>query len=312
MFVAGRLLAMVVLLFILSALIFAGTELLPGDAATAVLGREATPQSLAAVREKLGLDEPAASRYFDWLSGLVHGDLGVSLTADRPVTELISGKLRNTIILAVLTLGLMIPLSLGLGLWSGMRADRPVDHVVSGVSLVFISVPEFVTGTLFAVVLAGALDVVPPISLVAPGASPLAEPDVLVLPVLTLLAASLAYSTRMVRAGVIEAATADYVQLARLSGVSERRVVWKHVLRNALAPAVQVIALTASWIFGGVIIVETVFQYPGLGQALVEAVAARDIPFVQSVAMLVAAIYIVTNIVADLLVVFLIPKLRTG
>jgi peptide/nickel transport system permease protein len=212
----------------------------------------------------------------------------------------------------VLTLGLMIPLSLGLGLWSGMRADRPVDHVVSGVSLVFISVPEFVTGTLFAVVLAGALDVVPPISLVAPGASPLAEPDVLVLPVLTLLAASLAYSTRMVRAGVIEAATADYVQLARLSGVSERRVVWKHVLRNALAPAVQVIALTASWIFGGVIIVETVFQYPGLGQALVEAVAARDIPFVQSVAMLVAAIYIVTNIVADLLVVFLIPKLRTG
>jgi peptide/nickel transport system permease protein len=312
LFTIRRVAATLVLVFLLSLLIFAGTEVLPGDAATAILGRHATPESLAAIREKLNLDQPVYGRYMEWVSGLLHGDLGESLTSDRAVSDLLASRLTNTLILAAATLLIMIPVALALGVLAGIRPDRFADHAISWLSLVFISVPEFVTGTLLAVVFAGALKLVPPVSLVPPGTSPFDNLAILVLPVLTLVLASLAYTVRMLRASVIEVMRAEYVEMARLNGLKESRVILKHVLRNALAPTIQVTALTVSWIVGGVIIVEAVFQYPGIGQALVESVAARDIPVVQSVALLIAAFYIVLNIVADLLVVLVIPRLRTG
>jgi peptide/nickel transport system permease protein len=206
----------------------------------------------------------------------------------------------------------MIPLSLLLGVAAALRQGRAADHAISGVSLGAIAVPEFVTGTILAAFIAVSLGLLPPVSLIAPDESPFAHPDLLVLPVATLLLTGLAYNIRMVRAGVIDVMRSDYIRMARLNGIPERRVVWRHALRNALAPAIQVFALTVQWLIGGIVIVEAVFQYPGIGQGLVQAVAARDIPVVQAVALYIAIIIIFINIIADIVVIMLIPKMRTN
>jgi peptide/nickel transport system permease protein len=310
-FVVRRTATGVLLLFLVSILIFAATQILPGDAAQAILGRTATPSAVSALRKQLHLDRPATSRYADWLSGLVKGDLGMSLSANLPVRDLIGDRIRNTAILALATLVLMVPLSLLFGVLAGIRAGRPVDHAISGVSLGLIAVPEFVTATLLILSLAIWARLLPPVSLVG-GRSPLYTPSILVLPVATLLLASLAQTIRMVRAGVVDVMQAEYIETARLNGVAERRVVGKHVLRNAIAPSIQVLTLNIQWLVGGVVIVETVFQYPGIGQLLVQAVSVRDIPLVEALAILIAGVYIALNIVADFLVVLLVPKLRTA
>jgi peptide/nickel transport system permease protein len=300
-----------VVLVLVSILIFAATQILPGDAAQAILGRTATPASVAALREQLHLDEPATTRYGHWVAGLVHGDFGTSLSANVPVSDLIGERIRNSLVLALLTLLLMIPLSLVLGIVAGARAGRAADHAISGVSLAFIAVPEFVTATLLILLLAIWAHLLPPVSLTA-GGDPLGTPSVLVLPIITLLLASLAQTIRMMRAGVVEVMQTEYIEAARMNGISERRVILKHVVRNSLAPSIQVLALNVQWLVGGIVIVETVFQYGGIGQLLVQAVSVRDIPLVEALAVLIAAVYIALNIVADLLVVLLVPRLRTA
>ena len=309
-FLVRRIATGFVLVFLVSVLIFAGTEVLPGDAAQAILGRTATPASVAALRRELHLERPATTRYFDWISGVVQGNLGTSLSADVPVRDLIGSRITNSLILAGLALLLMIPLSLLLGVLAGTRAGGLTDHTISSVSLALIAVPEFVTATILILLLAIWAKLLPPVSLV--NGSPLSTPSILVLPVAALLLASLAQTIRMVRAGVIEALRADYIEMARLNGIEERRVVTRHALRNALAPSIQVLALNAQWLVGGVVIVETVFDYPGIGQLLVQAVAVRDIPLVEALSVLIAAVYIALNILADFLVVLLVPKLRTA
>jgi peptide/nickel transport system permease protein len=206
---------------------------------------------------------------------------------------------------------LMVPLALVFGVLAAVRAGRPLDHAISVSSLAIIALPEFIIGSLLVLVFFSWLDVLPPVSLVTPGESPLAHPDALVLPVLTLLGASLAASIRMVRAGMVEALAADYVQTARLNGLPESMVVRRYALRNALAPSVQVFAQNIQYLVGGIVVTEYLFSYPGLGKELVEAVAIRDVREVQSVAVLIAAVYVGLNILADLLVVLLVPKLRT-
>ena len=205
----------------------------------------------------------------------------------------------------------MIPIALVLGVVSAVRAGRPLDHTVSVSSLAVISLPEFIIGSLLILLFFTWLDVLPPVSLIPPGTSPLAEPKALVLPVLTLLGASLAASIRMVRAGVLETLNAEYVTMARLNGFSERMVVRRYALKNALGPSVQVFAQNVQYLVGGIVVTEYLFNYPGLGKELVDAVAIRDVREVQIVALLIAAFYILINIVADLLVVLLVPKLRT-
>jgi peptide/nickel transport system permease protein len=312
-----RVLAGIVTLFVVSILVFIGTEMLPGDAASAVLGRSASPTQLAEMRELMGLDKPAVRRYGDWLGGLLTGDLGDSAAGfaaggKRPIWNEINGKIGNSFVLATIVTLLMIPLSLLLGVLSAVRAGRTVDHGISLSSLALVSLPEFVIGSLLILIFFTWLDILPPVSLVPPGESPLADPEKLVLPVLTLLAATLAGSTRMVRASMVESLRSDYVQMARLNGFAERRVVARYALRNALAPSVQVFAQNIQYLVGGIIIVEYLFAYPGLGKEFVDAVAIRDVREVQSIAILIAAFYILVNIVADLLVVLLVPKLRTG
>lgn len=302
----------ILLLVLVSVLVFGATQVLPGDAASAILGRSATAEQKEIYRQELGLDRSIPAQYWSWISGVAQGDLGQSLASRQPVTAFISERVGKSLVLALATLIILFPISIGLGVWAGIRRSRAADHVISGISLGFIALPEFVTGTLLIAFIAVSLKLLPPTSIIESGTSPLTSPKILVLPVLTLCITAAAYIIRMVRAGIAETMTSDYVQMARLNGVPERRVVARHALRNALAPTVQVLALTAQYLIGGIVIVETVFAYPGLGQGLVQAVTARDIPTVQGIAILLAAIYIVINIVADVAVVLLVPKLRTS
>jgi peptide/nickel transport system permease protein len=311
-FAIRRVLAGLLGLFAVSVIVFAATQVLPGNAAVQILGRNATPQAVAQLSKQLGLDRSAVAQYTSWLTGLLHGNLGRSLAAQEPVSVYIGDRVRNTLVLAGVAVALMIPLGLALGVIAGVRRDRPTDHVITGLTLGAISLPEFVTGALLALLFGVWLKVLPPVSLVSPGSDPLAHPAILVLPVVTLLLSGTAYIARMMRAGVIEAMGSDYVEAAVLNGIGRGRIVWKHALRNALAPTVQVLALTVQWLVGGVVVTETIFSYPGLGQGLVQAVQLRDLPVVQAVAMLLAAVYITINIVADLIVVLLIPRLRTA
>jgi peptide/nickel transport system permease protein len=316
-FLVRRLLAALVTLLVVSILVFAGTEVLPGDAAQAILGRNATPESLVQVRKELGLNRPAPTRYVDWLSHMARGDLGISATQTLASGEtsrigpLISSPLVNSAVLAGLTVLLLIPLGLGLGVFAATRAGKPSDHAITVTSLGAISLPEFVIGPIFILIFAVWLQVLPGVSLIPTGTSVFSNPKILVLPVATLLAVSLAQTVRMVRASMLEVLRSDYVVMARLNGLSERKVVLRYGLRNALAPTIQVIALNIQWLVGGIIVTETVFGYPGIGQQLVEVVTSRDIPFVQAVCMILAAFYLLINIASDLLVVFLVPKLRT-
>ncbi len=293
--IARRVAVTVLLLWVVSLLVFAATQVLPGDTASAILGKTATPESLAQLRAQLGLEEPVTTQYLDWLGGILHGDLGRSLAAGVPVSDLIGDRVGATLTLAAVTLVLLVPLALLLGVLSGMKRDGKLDQVVSWLTLAGVAVPEFVTGTLLALLLATWLGWLPAVSLIPPGESPLAHPQYLVLPVLTLLIAE-----------------SRYTEMARLNGIGERRVVRRWVLPNALAAGVQVIALTAQWLVGGIVIVETVFQYPGVGQTLVQSVQSQDIPVVQAVALVIAAIYVLINLLADIALVLLVPKLRTA
>lgn len=317
-FVLRRLLAGLGTLLVASALIFVATNALPGNVAEAVLGKTATPESKQYLESKLGLDEPLVSRYVDWLGGAVTGDLGESATElaegakEAPVSDLIGVPLRNSVVLAVGTMLLLIPLALLLGTIAAVRAAKGSDYVISYGSLVLGSLPEFVLGTFLILIFFTQLSLLPPVALVPPGTSPLDNLEALILPIATLLGAGLAFSTRQVRAGVIQALRQDYVMMARLSGIRERRVLWRYALRNSLAPTIQTFALSLQYLFGGIIVVEALFAYPGIGQLLVHAVAARDVTLVQGVTLVLAALYIAINIVADLIVVFLVPKLRTG
>ena len=315
-FVGRRLLGAVVALFAASLVIFAGTQLLPGDAASVVLGRNGNPATVKALNQQLNLDRPAYQQYLDWITGLLHGDLGNSAVGmaqgatSAPIWPLISDAVVNSVILALITALLMIPLSLGLGVVAAVLRGKWPDHLISVASLAAIALPEFVIGSLLIGVFFVGLDWLPPVAIVPPGASPLDDPEKLVLPVATLLLASLAAGIRMVRAGMVEVLQTEYVQTARLNGVSEQRVLWRYALRNALPTSVQILAQNLQWLIGGIIITENVFAYPGIGSTLVVAVQNRDLTLVMSVSMLIAVVYVLLNLVADFLVVLLVPKLR--
>lgn len=308
-FVVRRLATSIIVILLASMLVFVGTNVLPGNAATAILGRNATPQSLAVLTRQLHLNEPVVDRYERWLGGIIQGKLGMSTTSGEPVGVLIGGRLAKSLLLMAVTIALLIPLSCLLGTMAAVRRSGVIDVGISNVTLVVIALPEFVVGTLLVVVFAVSWPVFPALSLFGGGI--VSDAEALVLPVVTLLAASLAQTTRMVRANVIDALDSEYVRMARLKGVTERRVIVRHALRNALIPSIQVFGLTIGWLMGGAVVVETVFQYPGLGQGLVNAVSARDLPVVEAIGVIIAAAYVCINLIADLLTYALSPKLRT-
>jgi peptide/nickel transport system permease protein len=315
-FAARRTAAGLVTLLVATALLFTVVQLLPGDVANVVLGRNATPEAIAGVHANLGLDQPVVARYARWLGGVVTGDLGESTAAAArgtalPVADVIATPLRNSLVLAGLTFLIVVPLALGLGVLAAVRATRAVDHGISTTALMISAVPEFLIGTLLIFAFFTQLDLLPPVTQIQPGESPFTRLSGLVLPVLTLLAASLAYLVRIVRARTIEVLEHDYVTMARLNGFRESRVLWRYVLRNALAPAVQAVGQTVQYLIGGIIITENVFNYPGIGGILVSAVTVRDVQEITVIAAILGAAYIAVNVVTDLLVVLLVPKLRT-
>lgn len=316
--IGKRLLWGVVTLWVASVLVFAGTELLSGDAATAVLGQTATPEAIAQVREVLDLDRPAPERYALWLWGIFHGDLGRSLTVSfgasgdsaTPVWEVISQRLVNSATLAGLAAALTIPIAVLLGVLASLRPGRLVDSVISASTLSVIAVPEFVTATVLILVFAISWPVLPAVSIISGESSLGTRATALVLPIATLGLASIGHTARMVRGSMIEILESDYVRMARLKGVPERSVIFHHALRNALVPTIQVIALTIAWLAGGIVVVEVVFDYPGIGQGLAQAVSVRDLPVVQALTLVIAGTYVVLNLLADVMTILLTPKLR--
>lgn len=309
---ARRLVLAVVTLFIISLIIFLGVEALPGDTATAYLGQSATPESLAALREKFGLNAPAHERYLNWLSAAVRGDLGESYARRAPVSEIIGYRFRNTVVLSVAASVVGIPLAIVLGILAGLTRDRWPDVTVSTVSIAGMTLPGFVTATVLIFVFAIRLEWFPAITLV-PTNAPVSEllPNI-ILPVLTLTIIMVAHILRMVRTNVIDVMNSEYVQMAQLKGVSSRRVVFKHALPNAMLPTINIVALTLIWLLGGVAIIETVFNYPGIGRLLVNAIGDRDLVLVQGIALILAAVVIALNLGADLLTLVLNPRLRTA
>jgi len=317
-FLVRRTAAGIVTLWIVSILIFAATNILPGNVAELVLGRNASPARVHALSARLGYDRSPVERYLSWLGGILHGDFGHSAVAvalaqpNTSISSTLADPLWNSLVLALISTVLLIPITLLLGLIAGLRARRTADHIISTPALVLGGLPEFVTGTLLIYVFFSALNLLPPVSTLRPGQSPFSHASGLVLPVMTLLAVALGAGIRQVRAGVIEVLQQDYVQFARLNGVPQRRILVRYVLRNAMAPSVQIIAQNIQYLLGGIIVVESVFAYPGIGLYLVNAVLARDTAKVEAAAIILAALYTLVNIAADLIVVYLVPKLRTA
>lgn len=317
-FVLGRLAQSALVLLASSCLIFLATNALPGNVAETILGRNATPETVDALTERLNLDRPVLQQYGSWLLGLLHGDLGDSGIAlaqnakTTAVSALIAEPLTNSVILACLAFIVLVPVSLVLGLVAGAGHGRSRDFAISYSALLLGSFPEFVLGSILISIFFTKLDLLPPVALVAPGASPFAHPDALILPILTLVGVSVGFASRQIRSGVVEVMNREYVAMAQLNGLPPNRILSRYVLRNALVPAVQAFAQTAQYLVGGILVVEAVFGYPGIGTFLVRAAEARDLTAVAGVAVLLAAAYVAINIVADLLVVLLVPKLRTG
>jgi peptide/nickel transport system permease protein len=312
-FIVRRLLLGVVTLFFASVIIFAATVALPGDAARSILGRSATPESLAQLREQLGLTRPLVEQYTDWIGGLLHGDLGTSLAAGIPVTEVIGERIVNSAFLMLIAAIVSIPLAILLGAVSARRRDGPFDHATSLTTLGLAALPEFVVGIALVVVFATTVfHVLPAVSIIEPGTKPWEYPKELVLPIITLVIAVTPYVTRIMRASTVEILESDYVEMARLKGLSERLVLWRHAVPNGMPPTFQVIAINLAYLAGGIVVVEVVFVYPGIGSGFVDAVRARDIPVVQALALLVAALYVVLNLLADIATILVSPRLRTS
>jgi peptide/nickel transport system permease protein len=315
-FVVRRLAAGVATLIVATMLIFAAVEVLPGNVSSVVLGRNATPARVAALNADLHLNEALPTRYLRFITNLATGHLGdssASLAQGRvlPVASVIGTPLRNSLILALLTLVIYVPLCLFMGTLAALRAGHRVDHGISIVALAVGAMPEFLVGTVLIVIFFTKLNLLPPVSQINPGQTPFTHPSGLVLPVCTLLGVSAAFGSRLVRASTLEVLGQDFVAMARLNGQTERRVLFRYALRNALGPSIQAIAQTAQYLIGGIIVTETVFDYPGIGNKLVQAVTVRDVQEIAVISTILAAIYISINILADLAVVLVVPKLRT-
>ncbi|HTO65499.1 MAG TPA: ABC transporter permease [Bradyrhizobium sp.] len=308
--ISQRLALGLVTLFFASALIFFTTTLLPGDFASAMLGQQATAENTAAIRAQLNLDRPAVLRYADWLSGAVRGDFGKSLASNRPVAEEIAPRLANTFFLAIYAALVAVPLSVFLGIMAAIRQGSVFDRTVNVGALLTISVPEFFLGYLLLMFLAAHLRVFPVLSVVSPTMPFFTRLYVTFLPMITLVLVIVAHMMRMTRASVLQVMASPYIEMAYLKGLPKWRVVVQHALPNALAPIVNVIALNLAYLVVGVVVVERVFVYPGMGQMLVDAVSKRNIPTVLACGLIFAVVFISLNILADLLSIMSNPRLR--
>jgi peptide/nickel transport system permease protein len=309
--IVRRLLLGVLVMFLVSIVVFVATQAL-GDPARAILGRDATPDRLAALQKELNLNHSLVSQYFSWLGGLLHGDLGNSLAAQAPVTKLLGPRLLNSAVLVVIAAVVSIPLSIAIGSWAAFRREKTFDNITTNLLLALAALPEFVVAVLLVLLFATTVfHWLPAISPVPPGTKPWDFPKGLVLPVATLVIVVAPYVARIMRASMVEVLESDYVEMARLKGLPERTVLVRHALPNAIGPVFQVIAINLAYLAGGLVIIEYVFNYPGIGSALQDAVVNHDLPVVQALAMLIAGVYVVLNLLADVATILVTPRLRT-
>jgi peptide/nickel transport system permease protein len=306
--IGQRLLLGLLTLFIISVVIFGATELLPGDLARELLGQSATEETLAALREQLGLNEPAPVRYWNWLTGVLQGDFGVSMATQKPISELVGARLGNTLFLALYAAAMSVPLSLMLGILAALWRNSVFDRVSNAVALTAISFPEFFVA--YILILWLAQSGLFPSMVRITGATTTGDMLYMAfLPALTLTLVVTAHMMRMTRAAIINLLASPYIEMARLKGMSPMRVVLHHAVPNALAPIINVVALNLAYLITGVVVVEVVFVYPGLGQLMIDAVTNRDIAVVQAIALIFAAAYVLLNLIADVLSTITNPRL---
>lgn len=311
-YILRRLILLVGTLIVTSIIIFALTQFLPGDVARLILGRDASPEALAQFNERFGLDQPLVNQYINWFTGFITGEWGVSFSAGNPqVFDQVIDKLGNSLILAGFTLLIAIPISMLLGIIAAVRENTWVDSVVSVVSLSVVGLPEFVTGVIliniFALGFGWFAATTPPFAELQTLGDWL---NVLILPGITASFVLIGYVTRMSRAGVIDELKKDYVRTAKLKGLSPRQIMFRHVLRNALLPTITVVAISIGWLIGGLVVIEQVFNYKGLGSLLVDAVKQKNLPVLQAVSMIVVFTFAFSNLIADLLYAALNPRIR--
>ncbi|WP_237155482.1 ABC transporter permease [Oryzibacter oryziterrae] len=309
-FIFSRLAIGLVTLFVVSALFYLGTEMLPGDVATAILGQSATPANVAKLRLSLGLDQPSWLRFVNWLWGCLHGDLGKSLASGRPIATLLLPRLGNTLFLAACAALIAVPLALTLGILSALHEGKATDRASSALSLGIISMPEFLVGYGLIIVLSVHLGWLPSLGTVFPGMALGLRLKAMALPILTLTLVVLAHMLRMTRATILAEMAAPYVEMARLKGLDRRRIILAHILPNASGPIIAVVLLNLAYMVAGAVVVETVFVYPGIGQLLVDAVTKRDLPTVQACGLVFAIVYVGLNTGADVLALVFNPRLR--
>jgi peptide/nickel transport system permease protein len=309
-FLVRRLAFLVLTLVITSLIIFSVTQLLPGDVARVILGREAGEEALQALRLELGLTEPPLTQYFRWLGNFISGDWGTSFSSRQLVYDVVAQRLRNSLMLAGVILVLSVPTAVMLGVLAGFRRDTWIDHTISIGSLAVVGLPEFVTGLVLIELLAFRFRIFPANSSIRVTAGFWESLPMLILPALTAMLVLLAYIARLTRAGVIGELELPYVRTAVLKGLSRAGITFKHVLRNALMPTVTVIAISFGWMLSGLIVIENVFNYPGLGRLLVFAIDRRDLPMLQAIGMVTVLGYTLANLAADMFYAALNPRIR--
>jgi peptide/nickel transport system permease protein len=309
----GRLLSGLGVVLVISFIVFGATQALPSDPARIILGPEAPEHTIAVLRTQLGLDQPLIIQYFEWGRQVLSGNLGRSIDSNVPVGELMAGRFANSLSLTLSVALLAFPLSLSLGIFLALRRDTFVDRSVVASVVLFKAVPGFVIGIWLVMIFSTSVfNVLPAASLLDPALPALLQPEYLILPTLTLALSVGTYLLRLVRASMIEAMESEYVIAARLKGVPERRIIWRHAVPNALIPAIQGVAMTVRALFGGAVLAEVIFSYPGIGNMLNAAIEMRDLPLIQGIVLVITVGVVVINLAADLITVLLTPRLRTA
>lgn len=308
-----RIVSGLLVIFVITLIVFIATQALPSDPARVILGAEAPEETVQLLREQLGLTQPILVQYWHWLIQLFQGNFGRSIDSHVPVVQIIRNFFGNTIALSSLVIAITLPISVLLGVCLALRRDSKLDRIVVSTSIIFKAVPGFVLAIwLMMFFSTSVFHALPAASLLIPGQSPFTQIEFLILPVLTLSLSLIPYLMRLVRGSMIDALESDYVTAARMRGIPERRIIWRHVLPNALVPVVQGTALSIRVLLSGAIIVEVVFSYPGIGNALNAAIEIRDIPTIQTIVLLLTICVVIINLIADLLTTLLTPKIRTA
>ena len=311
-FLLNRVGTMLLTMLVISMLVFFIAEVVPIDPARNALGRYASQQAVDDLREKMGLDRPAPVRYFNWISNVLRGDFGDSIHFQRPVRDLVAVRLERSLTLAGLGFAFMIPLGLALGCIAGINEGKPPDRIISLISSLFVSVPAFASGIFLIVIFSLWLGWFPGVSIPDPDASFLESAKKLILPILVLALDEIGYLARMTRVSMAEVMKSDYIRTAVLKGIPRRKVIWRHALRNAFIAPFTAIMLHVNWLIGGVVVVEVLFNYPGLGRLLLDAALRNDITLLMGGTLVLTFVAVATQVVADIGLYFMNPRIRFG